>query len=79
VTIACRAGASGFLGGRAIWQEALEISERAGRLNFFREVAGSRLKELSAITADSARPWFAKMGVREADMAGTGPAWYRKY
>ena len=79
VIVACRAGASGFLGGRAIWQEALEISERAERLKFFRDVAGSRLKELSKITAENAKPWFAKMGVRESDITSTGPAWYRNY
>ena len=79
VAIACRAGASGFLGGRAVWQEALEKSERAERLKFFRDVAGSRLKELSKITAENAKPWFAKMGVRESDITATGPAWYRAY
>ena len=79
VDIACRAGASGFLGGRAVWQEALEISDRPARLKFFREVAGSRLKELAGITAGHARPWFAKLGVQESDIAPTGPAWYRNY
>jgi tagatose 1,6-diphosphate aldolase len=79
VAIACRAGASGFLGGRAVWQEALEISERAERLKFFRDVAGSRLQELSSITAENGKPWFAKMGVRESDITATGPAWYSAY
>lgn len=79
VTIACRAGASGFLGGRAVWQEGLEISDSALRLKFFKEVAGNRLKELSKITGENASPWFAKMGVRESDITRTGPDWYRNY
>ena len=79
VTIACRAGASGFLGGRAVWQEALEISGRAERLTFFRDVAGGRLKELSKITAENGKPWFAKLGVKESEITTTGPAWYRVY
>jgi tagatose 1,6-diphosphate aldolase len=79
VAIACRAGASGFLGGRAVWQEALEISGRAERLKFFRDVAGNRLKELSGIAAENGKPWFAKLGLRESEIAATGPAWYRKY
>ena len=79
VAIACRAGASGFLGGRAVWQEALEISGRDGRLKFFREVAGNRLKELAKITAENGKPWFAKLGVKESGITATGPDWYRGY
>jgi tagatose 1,6-diphosphate aldolase len=79
VAIACRAGASGFLGGRAVWQEALEISGRDGKLKFFREVAGSRLRELSGITAENGKPWFAKLGVKESGITSTGPDWYRSY
>ena len=36
VEIACKAGASGFMAGRALWQEATQISSREERLFFSR-------------------------------------------
>ena len=34
VEIACKAGASGFLAGRALWQEGVQISSRKERADF---------------------------------------------
>lgn len=36
VEIACKAGASGFMAGRALWEEATQISSRAERMLFSR-------------------------------------------
>jgi tagatose 1,6-diphosphate aldolase len=79
VTIACNNGASGFLGGRAIWQEAMEIVDREKRNEFFNNTAGKRLQELAAIAQRSARPWYAKLGLGPSNLAQVGQDWYRQY
>ena len=54
--IACEAGASGFLGGRAIWKEAVSMSA-AERFQFLAATRVDRLRRLAAIAENSARPW----------------------
>ncbi len=56
LTIACRAGASGYIAGRAIWQEALS---RAGadRQNFIRQTVIPRMDTLNKIVNRHGRPW----------------------
>jgi tagatose 1,6-diphosphate aldolase len=56
VRVACQAGASGFLGGRAIWKEAVSMNA-ADRQAFLSTTGIERLRRLTAIAADSARPW----------------------
>jgi tagatose 1,6-diphosphate aldolase len=79
VEMACRAGASGFLGGRAIWQEGLEIKDRAERLNFLKGEASGRMKELAAIAEGSGQPWYVKFGLKADKLGEAGPEWYRGY
>lgn len=79
VSIACTAGASGFLGGRAIWQEGIDIVKRDKRNEFLRDVAAKRMQELAAIANRSARPWHAKLGLEAEALAEIGPDWYREY
>jgi tagatose 1,6-diphosphate aldolase len=79
VTIACQSGASGFLGGRAIWQEAMEITNRDKRIEFFRSVAGTRLQELSAIAEKHGRPWHGKLGLKASCPCEVDQDWYRRY
>lgn len=52
VRIACRAGASGFLAGRAIWSDTLADPER-----LLRTRSVDRLRGLGEIVDVSARPW----------------------
>lgn len=47
VEIACRAGASGFLGGRAVWQEAMYIDDARERVQYLSTVGADRLKRLN--------------------------------
>ena len=79
VTIACKAGASGFLGGRAIWQEAMQIADRQKRIEYFKTVAGKRLEELAHITEKHARPWYEKLGLKPSHLIDVDQDWYRKY
>ncbi len=56
VDVACQAGASGFLAGRAIWKEAAAMST-ADRADFLQDIAADRLRQLLDIAAAEARPW----------------------
>lgn len=54
--IACQAGASGFLAGRAIWKEGAVMTTE-DRDTFLREKAIPRIQRLIEIAARDARPW----------------------
>lgn len=54
VRIACRAGASGFLAGRAVWSDCLSAGDPGPAL---RERAVPRLRELAEIVDHEAHPW----------------------
>ncbi|MFQ3565379.1 MAG: tagatose 1,6-diphosphate aldolase [Aggregatilineales bacterium] len=70
--IACESGASGFLAGRAIWKEAVQMVGDA-RTSFLADIAKRRLQELNA-AVKAARPWtdFYRAPTCEED-------WYRSY
>jgi sulfofructosephosphate aldolase len=57
VEAACRAGASGFLAGRAIWSDLVNEDDPAPAL---RERAVPRLERLAAIVDEHGRPWRQK-------------------
>ncbi len=74
-TIACQAGASGVLVGRAVWKEAVSLPE-AERDTFLRTVATDRMAQLSGIISQHARPWpDFHPNLREQ----VGPEWYQTY
>ncbi len=79
VEIACRAGASGFLGGRAIWQEAMSIGDRAERMHYLRTTVADRMKRLSEIAAMHGVPWYKKLGAPDGRMGDLPPKWYEGY
>ncbi len=71
--IACEAGASGFLAGRAIWKEAVMLTTET-RAQFLNEVAVPRIQQLIDVTTRSARPW-----TEFYTLAPTDAAWYQTY
>jgi tagatose 1,6-diphosphate aldolase len=77
--IACRAGASGFLGGRAIWQDGVTIPDAQQRVRFLETTAADRLRRLTDIAGADARPWHAKMGLSPAHLTSVAEDWYAKY
>jgi tagatose 1,6-diphosphate aldolase len=79
VEIACQAGASGFLGGRAIWQEAIHFTEKKDRVKFLSTTAADRLKELAEIATKYAVPWYRKLGIEANGLAVVPEHWYMKY
>ncbi|MBM2825020.1 MAG: Tagatose-bisphosphate aldolase [Dehalococcoidales bacterium] len=79
VEIACRAGASGFLGGRAIWQEAMRITDARERVGFLSTVGVDRLKQLVEIAQKYALPWYRKFGLAGDALADISGKWYQEY
>jgi tagatose 1,6-diphosphate aldolase len=79
VEIACQAGASGFLAGRAIWQEAMPINKARERAKFLATVGADRLKKLSEIAARYATPWYKKLGLTRHKLATVTGKWYQEY
>ncbi len=79
VEIACQAGASGFLGGRAIWQEAMYIDDARERVQYLSTVGADRLKRLTEIANKYAVPWYRKLGVTAHELAHTSERWYEEY
>jgi tagatose 1,6-diphosphate aldolase len=79
VELACRAGASGFLAGRALWQEAVPMTDREERRRFLNTVAAERLRELVGITKRCGRPWYEKLGLSANNLATVDADWHRRY
>jgi len=79
VEIACRGGASGFLAGRAIWQEAMHLDKAKERINFLATVGADRLKKLNELAAKYATPWHKKLGLTGDSLAPTAEGWYREF
>ena len=74
VKIACQAGASGYLVGRAVWKEAVTLTGEA-QAAFLRETAVSRLQTLAEIGTQYGRSWidiYSAPSHRPQD-------WYKKY
>jgi len=79
VKIACKAGASGFLAGRALWQEGAQIRSRDERMKFFQNTAAPRLKELAEIADIYGKPWYSRLGAENGKFAPLAQGWYRGY
>lgn len=56
VEVACKAGASGYLVGRAVWKEGV-VLEGEEQIQFWKNVAQPRLEQLAQIATNHAKPW----------------------
>jgi tagatose 1,6-diphosphate aldolase len=79
VEIACKAGASGFLGGRAIWQEVVQVASAKERVKWLSTIAADRVKKLSEIAGKYGTPWYKKLGLSANELAPVTENWYREY
>jgi tagatose 1,6-diphosphate aldolase len=79
VEIACKAGASGFLAGRALWQEGAQICSREERMIFFQNTAAPRLTKLAEIADSYGKPWYSRLGAENGKFAPVIEGWYRSY
>ena len=71
--IACKAGASGVIVGRAVWAEAVEL-QGYHRSDFLRNIATKRMQELAEVCAKYARPWYETVKTPDSTMH-----WYENY
>ena len=71
--LACKAGASGVIVGRAVWAEAVSLQGDAREM-FLATTAHQRMDELASICAASGRSWREK--VTPPDVAS---GWYERY
>ncbi len=79
VEYACKAGASGFLAGRAIWKEMFQIQDPGERFRFLKSTATERLKKITEIAARYATPWYKKAGLASSALVPTSEKWYTNY
>jgi len=79
VEIACKAGASGFLAGRALWQEGAQIRSRQKRADFFQNTAAPRLKKLAEVADRYGKPWYSPVKAEKGRFSPTAEGWYRGY
>lgn len=79
VELACKAGASGFLGGRAIWQEVVRIQDSKDRVKWLSTIGANRVNKLAEVAAKYATPWYKKMGLSAAKLVPVTENWYKEY
>jgi tagatose 1,6-diphosphate aldolase len=73
VKVACQAGCSGVLAGRAVWKEATDLSGQS-RLDFLRTTAAERMVRLRDLCDALGRPW-----VDGYPAATVSEGWYTQY
>lgn len=79
VKVACQAGASGFLGGRAIWEEAMRLPDARERRQWLGTTGADRMRRLRDITGEFGRPWWKKWAESVDALARVTPDWYQAY
>ena len=80
VEIACRAGASGFLCVRAVWEEAMRIPDGSDRRRWLSSIGVERLRRLHGLAAEHGSPWWRNWGSSPADAGGAiSETWHRGY
>lgn len=78
--LACEAGASGFLCGRAIWKAAIKKYPDVEALERTLKSEGAYNFKRANATAEAALPWFEHKRFRGGwELLGKGPSWYREY
>jgi len=71
--VACQAGASGVIVGRAVWAEAVTLQDGA-RVKFLKTTAQQRMATLAQICADYATAWYDRV-----DPPHSSWTWYEEY
>jgi tagatose-1,6-bisphosphate aldolase len=71
--LACEAGASGVIVGRAVWAEAVKL-QGAARADFIGITARERMQNLATLCARSARSWRERVAAPEL-----GLDWHERY
>ena len=77
VEVACRAGASGVLAGRSVWEGAATL-DAAARDAFLATTGRDRLRRLAELVDGAGRPWREHPGAL-ASSPEPADGWYRDY
>ncbi len=76
VLLACEAGASGFLCGRALWQDAIRLQTAAQRKRHLMEHGLANFESVAEIARAHAKPWRPGHALVEQS---SKDAWYQSY
>ncbi|MBI4375503.1 MAG: tagatose 1,6-diphosphate aldolase [Elusimicrobia bacterium] len=77
VEMAMKAGCSGYMAGRAIFNEYFDQSTPADRAKFLSGTGVERMKTLNRIVDSSAQAWTTRYGIKPEDLgAAVTPTWY---
>lgn len=76
--VACEAGASGFVCGRAIWREAVELTDAMTRRPFLNETMPGRLQTLIDIATTTGTSWKERPS-HAYSLADVPEDWYVQY
>jgi len=79
VEIACRGGASGYLAGRAVWQEVVKTQDQTERRRFLETTAADRLKELAEVATRFGVPWRQRLASRIPSATQIPEGWHVGY
>ncbi len=82
VEIACRSGASGFLCGRAIWKDAVNLYPDVEKMEQFLSSEGVYNFVRANAFAERATPWFDHRkfgGLVNINLEQRSPAWHQEY
>ncbi|OGR87580.1 MAG: hypothetical protein A3J74_06560 [Elusimicrobia bacterium RIFCSPHIGHO2_02_FULL_57_9] len=77
VEMAMKAGSSGTMAGRAIFNEYFEQPTRAAQTQFLKTTGVERMKMLNKIVDTHAQAWLERYSIKPAELAAAvAPAWY---
>ncbi len=80
VEIASRAGASGYMAGRAVWKDVIGEQDPQRRRELLESRAAGNLRKLATIVARLGTPWHRRLGEAVRELArGLSPSWYATY
>jgi tagatose 1,6-diphosphate aldolase len=75
--LAMKAGCSGYMAGRAIFNEYFEQNTPDARAKFLAGTATDRMKKLNGFIDAHAQSWMKRYGITSADLSGAvSPTWY---
>ncbi|MEL7234671.1 MAG: hypothetical protein AAGK74_09245, partial [Chloroflexota bacterium] len=72
--ISCKAGASGYIAGRAVWGDGAKLPTAEARKAWLQTVGVERIQRLSDIAAEHGTPWTESYALPDI-----GTNWYATY